>query len=87
MAGEAAVGQHLHAPGAVHLRAALVSQHQAQGRGLHPGRPDLRKRLDPTHRAVKALHAEPVDVDAGDARAEPDLDAQALQVSPGAALQ
>jgi hypothetical protein len=34
-----------------------------------------------------ALHAEPVDVDAGDARAEPDLDAQALQVSAGAARQ
>ena len=82
MTRQRAVGRHLDAAGAVDGGAGTISQQSSKGRGLHASRPDLGASLD-----AVALEVEAGGVDADDPRAETELDAQPLEVAPGAPAQ
>ena len=87
MARKRAVVFDLHATRAIEFGAGRVGEDPPERRGLDPGGPDLRRRLDPAQRGIGGVGLQPVLVDVGHRGAEVDLDPDVFQILHRAPLQ
>src|SRR4249919_2146384 len=87
VARECAVIFDLHAPRAIEFGAGRVGEDATERRGLDPGGPDLRRRLDPAQRGIGGIGLQSVLVDMGNRGPEMELDPDVFQILHRASLQ